>query len=69
VTPDAEELRAQLLAQGEKLRAAQRADDQAHRDIAKLVHPAIDAGLSRNEISRLTGVGRPWINKVLRNRL
>jgi hypothetical protein len=66
VTADPDELRAQLRAQGEKLRAAQRADDEAHTEIAKLVRPAVDAGLSRHEITRLAGVGRPWINKILR---
>jgi hypothetical protein len=65
VTADPDALRAQLRAEGEKLREAQRADVEAHAEIAQLIPAAIAAGLSRHEISALAGVGRPWINKIL----
>jgi hypothetical protein len=68
VTPDRESLRAELLAQGDVLRAAQAADAEAHAEIAKLLPVAIDAGLSKREIARLAGVGRPWIDKTLQER-
>ena len=65
---DAEVLRVQLRAAAERLRAAERADAEARDDIARLLPVALDAGLSKREISRLTGVGRPWMDKVLRER-
>jgi hypothetical protein len=66
VTDEQERLRAQLRAEGERLRAAALASRVAHAAIAALLPSAIEAGLSKREIARLAGVGRPWIDKTLR---
>jgi hypothetical protein len=66
VTDEQERLRAELKAEGDRLRAAELASSEAHAAIAKLLPSAIEAGLSKREIARLTGVGRPWIDKTLR---
>jgi hypothetical protein len=68
MTVDPEALRAELLAEGERLRAAQRADAQAHAAIARLLPAALEAGLSKREIARISGVSRPWMDKVLSER-
>jgi hypothetical protein len=65
VTEDRESLIAELQTHGTRLRAA-RDDERDELDaIAKLLPRAIAAGVSRHEIARLTGVGRPWINRKL----
>jgi hypothetical protein len=61
-------LRTELRARGDRLRAAERAGAEAHAAIAELLPSALEAGLSKREIARLAGVGRPWIDKVLRER-
>jgi hypothetical protein len=61
-----EALRAELRAEGDRLRAAQEADADAHAVIARLLPAALEAGLSKREIARLAGVSRPWMDKVLR---
>lgn len=58
---------AQLRVCGERLRQAQAADQAAHDAIVELLAQALAAGLSKREIARLTGVGRPWIDKSLRD--
>jgi hypothetical protein len=66
VTDDQERLRAELQAEGDRLRAAELLSSDAHAAIAALLPSAIEAGLSKREIARLAGVGRPWIDKTLR---
>jgi hypothetical protein len=66
---DAEALRTELRELGERLRAAQDADAETHSQIARLLPAALDAGLSKREIARLSGASRPWMDKVLRDRV
>jgi hypothetical protein len=56
---------AQLREHGTRLRDARATERDELDAIAELVPRAVDAGVSRHEIARLTGVGRPWINRVL----
>jgi hypothetical protein len=66
VSDQRERLKAELRMHGDRLRAAQAADEREHEAIAKLVPRAIDAGISKREIARLAAVGRPWIDKTMR---
>jgi hypothetical protein len=60
-----ERLVAQLKEQGERRRAAQTAEREAVAAIGKLLPKALDAGISKREIARLTGLSRPWIDELL----
>ena len=62
---DSEALREELRTHGDRLRVADAARREEHAAIAQLVPRAIDAGLTKREISRLTGVSRPWIDTIL----
>jgi hypothetical protein len=62
---DRDEISALLLAHGEHLRRAAAISAEHHAAVAKLLPAAVEAGLSKREIARLAGVGRPWINRAL----
>jgi hypothetical protein len=49
----------------QRVRLDEVAGREEHAAIAQLVPRAIDAGLTKREISRLTGVSRPWIDTIL----
>jgi hypothetical protein len=60
-------LRRELERQGVLRRSGLEAADQALRGIAALVPAAIEAGITKVEIQRLTGVSRPTIDALLRD--
>jgi hypothetical protein len=65
VTDQRDELLRQL---GEHAESRRRALEDASAEmeaIAKLIPPAIAAGVSKREISRRTGVSRTWIDELL----
>jgi hypothetical protein len=62
---DREALIAELRRHGEQLRAARDAEGEELDAIAELLPLAIEAGITKVDIARLTGVGRPWINRTL----
>jgi hypothetical protein len=66
VTADPDALRTELREYGDRLREAQRENADAHDAIAVRLPAALEAGISKREIARLTGVGRPWIDKTLK---
>jgi hypothetical protein len=66
VADDPERVRAQLQEHGERRRAARKADRDELETIAQLLPQAIRAGIAKREIERLTGVSRPWIDRLLR---
>jgi hypothetical protein len=66
VADDPERLREQLREHGQRRRAARETDREELRAIAELLPQAVDAGISKREIERLTGVSRPWIDQLLR---
>jgi hypothetical protein len=66
VPADPDSLRAQLEAHGELLRAADRSRRKEHAAIAELLPAAIEAGLTKREIARLSSVSRPWIDEILK---
>jgi hypothetical protein len=68
VPNERERLKALLREHGDRLREAQAVDHVEHEAIAELLPRALDAGLSKREIARLAGVGRPWIDKTVRER-
>jgi hypothetical protein len=68
VADDRERLKAELRMRGDRLRKAQEAGQREHEAIAKLLRRALEAGISKREIARLASVGRPWIDKTLRER-
>jgi hypothetical protein len=68
VAADPDSLRAQLREHGERLRAADQSRRDEHAAIAELLAPAIEAGLSKREISRLTSVSRVWMDEILKRR-
>jgi hypothetical protein len=60
-----EDLIAALQRHGDRLRTARDAERDELDAIAELLPHAIEAGISKREIARLTGVGRPWIDRSL----
>jgi hypothetical protein len=60
-----EDLIAALRRHGDRLRAARDAERDELDAIAELLPRAIETGISKREIARLTGVGRPWIDRSL----
>jgi hypothetical protein len=66
VADDPERLRAQLREHGERRRAARATDREELQAIAELLPQAVEVGISKREIERLTGVSRPWIDQLLR---
>jgi hypothetical protein len=48
--------------------AAQASAQEAMAEIARLLPAAIEAGISKREISRRTGVSRTWIDELLGQR-
>jgi hypothetical protein len=63
-----ERLRAQLREHGDQRRQAREADRREMEAIAKLLPDALAAGISKREITRLTGISRPWIERLMANR-
>lgn len=63
---DAERLRAQLQAHGARRLAARQADREELAAIAQLIPDAVEAGVTKREIARFTGMSRVWINELLR---
>jgi hypothetical protein len=61
-------LRRQLQRHGAKRRQSLDAAEQALHDIAELLPSALVAGITKREIQRLTGVSRPTIDALLRER-
>lgn len=53
---------------GAQVRGHLEADRDELEAIAELLPQAIRAGISKREIERLTGVSRPWIDRLLRSR-
>ena len=62
---DRETLLRELRSHGERLREARGIDRDELDAIAELLPRALDIGISKREIARLTGVGRPWIDREL----
>jgi hypothetical protein len=65
---DRAKLRRQLQRHGVRRRQALDVADQALQDIAELLPAALDAGITKTEMQRLTGVSRPTIDSLLRDR-
>jgi CRP-like cAMP-binding protein len=61
-------LTSRLRAHGERRRAAEATSERELGAIAKLLPEAIEVGISKAEIARLTGVSRPTIDAILRDR-
>jgi hypothetical protein len=59
-------LRRQLQRHGAKRRQGLEMADRALQDIAALLPDALDAGITKTEIYRLTSVSRPTIDALLR---
>jgi hypothetical protein len=62
------ELRRQLQRQAAKRRQSLDAAEEALKEIADLLPSALQAGITKIEIQRLTGVSRPTIDRLLRER-
>jgi hypothetical protein len=60
-----ERLIAQLREHGERRRAARAAADQELAAIAELLPDAIEAGITKVEIAKLSGVSRPTLDMLL----
>jgi hypothetical protein len=68
VSADPDSVRELLREHGDRLRIAERSRREEHAAIAELLFVAIDAGLNKSEIARLSGVSRPWIDRILQRR-
>lgn len=66
VADDPERLRALLREHGDRRRAAREVDRAELEAIADLLPQALQVGISKREIERLTSVSRPWIDELLR---
>jgi DNA invertase Pin-like site-specific DNA recombinase len=62
---DRERLIAQLREHGARRRAAEATSAEELERIARLIPAAIEAGIPKREIARLTGVSRPTIDAIL----
>jgi len=63
-----ERLVAELREHGERRTAALGTADDELREIAGLIPRALAAGIRKIEIARLTGLGRPTIDRLVRER-
>jgi hypothetical protein len=61
-------LRRQLQRHAAKRRQSLDAAAEALKEIADLLPSALEAGITKIEIQRLTGVSRPTIDRLLRER-
>jgi hypothetical protein len=61
----ADELRERLREHGDRRREAREADRREMQAIAELLPAALAAGISKREITRLTGISRPWIERLM----
>jgi hypothetical protein len=61
-------LRRQLQRHAAKRRQSLDTAEQALKEIADLLPSALEAGITKIEIQRLTGVSRPTIDRLLRER-
>lgn len=61
-------LRRQLQRHAAKRRKSLDAAEEALKEIAELLPSALDAGVTKLEIQRLTGVSRPTIDRLLHER-
>jgi hypothetical protein len=68
MTDERAKLRRQLQRHAAKRRQSLDAADKALDEIANLLLPALQAGITKIEIQRLTGVSRPTIDRLLRER-
>jgi hypothetical protein len=68
VDADRESVVAELRRHGDRLQTVRRTERDELDAIAELIPRALDAGVTKRDIARLTGVGRPWIDRVLRDR-
>ncbi len=65
VSGNRDALLARLAEEGDRRRTAQATERAAVEAIAKLIPRALNAGISKREISRCTGLSRPWIDELL----
>jgi hypothetical protein len=65
---DPQRLAARLEAHGARRHAALTAAHAELEELRRLVPLALDAGLRKSEIARLTGLGRPTIDRYARSR-
>jgi len=65
---DRERLIARLREHGDRRRTAEAASKNELDRIADLIPAAINAGVTKREIARLTGVSRPTIDAILNRR-
>jgi hypothetical protein len=63
-----DQLVAELREHGERRKAALGTADDELRQIADLLPRALAAGIHKIEIARLTGLGRPTIDRLLKPR-
>jgi hypothetical protein len=68
MSDSAAQLRRQLRRYGARRQQSLDAADQALAAIAGLLPDALEAGITKTEIQRLTGVSRPTIDALLRTR-
>lgn len=61
-----EQLVTRLREHGDRRRAAQATSKQELERIAKLIPTALEAGITKRDIARLTGVSRPTIDAILK---
>jgi hypothetical protein len=61
-----ERLAATLREHGERRKSALTTADQELDAIARLLPAALEAGITKMEVSRLTGIGRPTIDSILK---
>jgi hypothetical protein len=61
-------LRARLREEGERRKRGLAAAEQARDAIADLLPAALDAGITKVELSKLTGLTRPTIDALLKRR-
>jgi hypothetical protein len=65
VTDERKRIARELHRRGTRRQKNLTAADEELAEIAKLLPAAIDAGITKMEIHRLTGIGRPTINALL----
>jgi Fic family protein len=68
MTDERAKLRRQLQRHAAKRRQSLDAAEAALKEIADLLPFALEAGITKIEIQRLTGVSRPTIDRLLRER-
>lgn len=62
------QLRRQLRRLGAKRRKGLETADEALKDIGAILPAALEAGITKTEVQRLTDVSRPTIDALLRER-